>query len=160
MSKENLNLFYIVLASQSPTVTLVSLFDFFFLTNNGGRQWPPWDSRVFIWSWKDYRESPSELQVPSGGGVAFKLHYFQVDTAPVVFGILIWGFLSNFHKQNKSGSGNSTIRVCYHQNQIFDDQPHSALPGVSLSKLDTRERTDAGELSRTNCNPASHHLVG
>lgn len=98
--------------------------------------------------------------MPSGGGVAFKLHYFQVDTAPMVFGTLIWGFLSNFHKQNKSGSGNSTIRVCYHQNQIFDDQPHSAPPGVSLSKLDTRERTDAGELSRTNCNPASHHLVG
>lgn len=76
--------------------------------------------------------------------MAFKLHYFQVDTAPAVFAILIWGFLSNFYKQNKNGSGNSTIGVCYHQNQIFDDQPHSALPGVSLSKLDTCERTDAG----------------
>lgn len=30
-------------------------------------------------------ESLSESQVPSGGRVAFKLHYFQVDTAPVVF---------------------------------------------------------------------------
>lgn len=54
------------------------------------------------------------------------------------------GFLSNFHKQNESGSGSSTIRVCYHQNQIFDDKPHSAPPGVSLSKLDPCERTDAG----------------
>lgn len=61
-----------------------------------------------------------------------------------VFGVLTWGFLSNFHKQKKSDSGNSTIRVCYHQSQIFDGQPHSARLGVSLSKLDTCARTDAG----------------
>lgn len=29
-------------------------------------------------------EIPSEPQVPTEGGVVFKLHYFQVETAPTV----------------------------------------------------------------------------
>lgn len=70
-----------------------------------------------------FPETPSAPQVTSEGGVAFKFHY----------GVL--SFLSNFHKQIKSDSGNGTIRACYHQSQIFDDQaPQRTQPGVSLSK--------------------------
>lgn len=78
------------------------------------------------------------------GGVALSFIISRLTGAHGVFGVLTWGFLSNFHKQKKSDSGNSTIRVCYHQSQIFDGQPHSARLGVSLSKLDTCARTDAG----------------
>lgn len=31
-----------------------------------------------------FPETPSAPQVPREGGVAFKLHYFQVDTVPTV----------------------------------------------------------------------------
>lgn len=35
-----------------------------------------------------FPEIPSKPQVPSEEEGAFKLHYFQVDTAPMMFGVL------------------------------------------------------------------------
>jgi hypothetical protein len=109
-----------------------------------------------------FTEIPSEPRVPSEGGVVFKLHYFQVDTAGAhgAFGVLTWGFLSNFHKQNKSDTGNGTIRTCYHQSQIFDDLPHSARLGVSLSKLNTCARTAAGGAVSDQPQPSLASLTG
>lgn len=100
---------------------------------------------------------------PARGGLVFKLHYLQVDRAGAhgAFGVLTWGFLSNFHKQNKSDSGNGTIRTCYHQSQIFDDQPHRTRLGVSLSKLNTcAPHRCLGSCLRAAANPASHHSLG